>query len=253
MFDSDITKFYPETLYSFFPKNKRLKLSKQGINFISNSNMTNNPQSNNFLIINGLSTSNNKGMNQIKNFNSTNYKWNYNYNYAKNSNSNFNGHQNFNGFASSTGTNFYKGKITQSNYGRKFRVNNNGYKFKGNSQKKNLKMTSKNSLNEKIPERVKSVRGSDSLEQKNALNNRLIERFFNQYETNVKKVLYEMGVVGNIKDKISPPLSKSNNTNIKSLTTKNSMKQKNENNLPFLNNQNEIKKIIWIFKFKSFF
>ena len=126
MFDSNITKFNPETLYSFFPKNKRLKLSRQGINFISNSNMINNPQSNNFLIINGLSTSNNKGMNQIKNFNSTNYKWNYNYNYAKNSNSNFNGHQNFNGFASSTGTNFYKGKITQSNYGRKFRVNNNG-------------------------------------------------------------------------------------------------------------------------------
>ena len=239
MFDTNITKFNPDTLYSFFPKNKRLKLSKQGINFISNANMINNPQNNNFLIINGLSVSNNKGMNQIKNFNSTNYKWNYNYNYGANSNSNTNlNNQKFNGFASSTGTNFYKGKITtQSSYGRKYRVNN-GYKLKGNSQKKNLKMNSKNSIIEnKIPERVRSVRGGNSLEQKNALNNRLIERFFNQYETNVKKVLYEMGVVGNIKEKITTPLSRSNNNNIKSFNTKHSIKSKSDksNNLPFLN------------------
>ena len=136
MYDTDITKFNPETLYSFFPKSKRLKLSKQGINFISNTNMINSAQNNDFLIINGLSTGSSKEMNSIKNFNSTNYKWNYNYNYAHNSNSNSNlNSQKFNGFASSTGTNFYKGKI-QSNYGRKYRLNNNGYKLKGNSQKK---------------------------------------------------------------------------------------------------------------------
>jgi len=240
MYDTDITKLNPDTLYSFFPKNKRLKLSRQGLNFISNSNMINNPQNKNFLIINGLSASNNKEMNSIKNFNSTNYKWNYNYNYAHNSNSNLNS-QKFHGFASSTGTNFYKGKI-QSNYGRKFRVNNNGYKLKGNSQKKNnYKMNSKNNFIEnKLPERVKSVRGDNSIETKNNLNNRLIERFFNQYETNVKKVLYEMGVVGNIKDKMVTPLSRSNNNNIKSFNTKHSIKKydKNSNNLPFLNNQN---------------
>ena len=67
MYDTDITKLNPDTLYSFFPKNKRLKLSKQGLNFISNSNMINNPQNKNFLIINGLSASNNKEMNRIKN------------------------------------------------------------------------------------------------------------------------------------------------------------------------------------------
>ena len=49
-----------------------------------------------------------------------------------------------------------------------------------------------------------------------------------------------MGVVGNIKDKISTPLSRSNNTNIKSLNTKNIFKknEKNYDNLPFLNSQN---------------
>ena len=172
MFDSNPNKFNPDTLYSFLPKNKRLKLSKQGINFISNANMANNPQNNNFLIINGINSSNNnnnnqnKQMNSIKNFNSTNYKWNFNY--GTNSNSNQNSilnSQKFNGF-SNTGINFYKGKSSQSNLNRKFRVNN-GYKLKTSSQKKNLKMSSKNSIVEnKIPERVRSVRGGSSLEQK---------------------------------------------------------------------------------------
>ena len=246
MFDSNPNKFNPDTLYSFLPKNKRLKLSKQGINFISNANMANNPQNNNFLIINGINSSNNnnnKQMNSIKNFNSTNYKWNYNY--ATNSNSNTNqnsllNNQKFTGF-SYTGTNFYKAKASQSSYNRKFRVNN-GYKLKTSSQKKNLKMSSKNSIVEnKIPERVRSVRGGSSLEQKNMLNNRIIEHFFNQYETNVKKVLYEMGVVGNIKDKSRIPLSKSNNTNLRNFGNKNysSKKTNDKNNLPFLNAQNQ--------------
>ena len=60
MLDTNFTKFNPEKLYSFFPKNKRLKLSKQGINLFSNANMLNNPQNNNFLIINGLNATNNK-------------------------------------------------------------------------------------------------------------------------------------------------------------------------------------------------
>ena len=48
-------------------------------------------------------------------------------------------------FLSSTGKNFYRnsnGKAIQSSYGRKYRVNN-GYKLKGNSQRKNLKMNTK--------------------------------------------------------------------------------------------------------------
>ena len=235
MFDTNIAKFSPESLYSFFTKEQRLNLTKKGINLFSNANMLNFPQSSNLLIINGLSNSNNKGMNQIKNFNSTNYRWHYNY--GANSNSNINSHQNFNGFASSTGTNFYKGR---SSYGRKFRVNN-GYKLKGNSQKKNLKMNSKNNLMEnKLPERVRSVRGDNSMEQKNAFNNRLMERIFNQNNINVKKVLYDMGVVGNIKDKINAPLSRSNNNNIKLMNGKSRKGKidKNYSNLPFLNNQN---------------
>ena len=244
MFESNSRKFNNDNLYSFFPKEKRL-LYKQGINFISNANMVNNPQNNNFLIINGLnsttnSANNNKQMSSIKNFNSTNYKWNYfNYNYATNTNQNsILNSQKFNGF-SNTGTNFYKGKTSQSSYNRKFRMNNNGYKLRTSAQKKNLKMSSKNNLQEnKIPERVRSVRGGSSLEQKNMLNNKMIENFFNQCETNVKKVLYEMGVVGNIKDKSRIPLSKSNN--LRNFANKNYSSKKNDkNNLPFLNAQNQ--------------
>ena len=244
MLDSSPTKFNPDTLYSFFPKNKRLKLSKQGINFISNGNLASNPQNKNFLIINGINSTNNnsnKQMASIKNFNSTNYKWNYNYASNSNQNSNLNS-QKFNGF-SYTGTNFYKGKNSQSSYNRKFRVNN-GYKLKTSIQKKNLKMTSKNTIIEnKIPERVRSVRGGSSLEQKNIFNNRIIEHFFNEYQTNVKQVLYEMGMVGNIKDKSRIPLSKSNNTNLRHFSNKNysskKSNDKNSNNLPFLNAQNQ--------------
>ena len=247
MFDSSPTKFNQDTLYSFFPKNKRLKITKQGINLISNGNIVSNPQNKNFLIINGINSTNNnnnnKPMSSIKNFNSTNYKWNYNYNNAANMNSNQNSilnSQKFNAF-SYTGTNFYKNKTSQSSYNRKFRVNN-GYKLKTSAQKKNLKMSSKNSVIEnKIPERVRSVRGGSSLEQKNILNNKIIEHFFNQCESNVKKVLYEMGVVGNIKDKARVPLSKSNNTNLRNFGLKNYSSKKNndKNNLPFLNAQNQ--------------
>ena len=58
-------------------------------------------------------------------------------------------------------------------------------------------MNSKNNLIEnKIPERVRSVRGGTSLEQKNSSDNRHFARIFNEYQSNVKQVLYEIGVTG---------------------------------------------------------
>ena len=41
--NNDYTLFQPITLYQFFPKNKRLRLSKQGNELINNNNDTNNP------------------------------------------------------------------------------------------------------------------------------------------------------------------------------------------------------------------
>ena len=233
MFDSNYTSFNPEALYSFFPKNKRLKISKKGLNFMSKKSSENIPQkNNNFFNINGFNFINERKINhQPKNFEVTNYKWNYNYDLSSNK-------PRFQAFASSTGKNFYRnsnGKTTQSSYGRKYYMNN-GYNINKNNKRNNIKINATKTF----PERVRSVRGVSA--EKNELNNRLIERFFNQYESKVKKVLYEMGVVGNVKEKINKPLS-SNHNNYKSLSTKNTTKstgnERNSNNLPFLGNHQE--------------
>ena len=230
MLASNYTSFNPDTLYSFFPKNKRLKISKKGLNFVSQKQSTNNSKKT--FNIKGISIVNEKkSNNKLKKFEVTNYKWDSNYdpNAIKSK---------FNVF-SSTGKNFYRypGKAIQSSYGRKMYTNkgyNNNNNNRNNNMNKNMKMNQKNNM----PERVKSVR-ENSLD-KNVMNNKLIERFINQYETKVKKVLYEMGVVGNIKEKISKPMSSSNN-NYKSLSTKNTLKtshndKKSSSNLPFLGN-----------------
>ena len=230
MYDTNFIGFNPETLYSFYPKKKSLKISKKGLNFISNKNISNNhKKNNNYFNIKGISYRNDKNNNEPKKFEITNYKWNYNYNLNSNK-------PRFNAFASSTGKNFYRnsnGKTTQSSYGRKFYMNN--YALNKNPEKRNLKMNSKN-----FPERVKSVRGTSV--EKNALDNRLIERFINQYENKVKKVLYEIGVVGSIKEKISNPMSNNHSNNYKSLSSKNTLKsnvtERSISNLPFLGTQN---------------
>ena len=233
MFDNNFVGFNPDSLYSFFPKNKRLKISKKGLNFISNKNSSNNhKKNNNYFNINGINLLNDKNSNNPqKKLEVTSYKWNYNYDLNSNK-------PRFNAFASSTGKNFYRnpgGKAIQSSYGRKYYMNN-GYTLNRNNEKKTLKMNSKNNIHE----RVRSVRGTSV--DKNALDNRLIERFINQYETKVKKVLYEMGVVGKIKEKMNKPLSSNHSNNYKSLSSKNSIKsnrsERNYNDLPFLGNQN---------------
>ena len=121
MYDTNFIGFNPETLYSFYPKKKSLKISKKGLNFISNKNISNNNnKNNNYFNIKGISYRNDKNNNEPKKFEITNYKWNYNYNLNSNK-------PRFNAFASSTGKNFYRnsnGKTTQSSYGRKFYMNN---------------------------------------------------------------------------------------------------------------------------------
>ena len=246
MYNSDFTNFNPEILDTFFPKNKRLKISKKGLNFMSKKNSKNNDQKKpNIYNINGINLIDKKKLgNQNKKFEVTNYKWNYN---------NFNNKSNqtrFNAFAS-TGKNFYRrgeGKIVQSSYGRKYYMNN-GYNLNKNAIKTDLKFNTKNNIHE----RVKSVHRT-SFENRD-IDDRLIKRFINQYETKVKKVLYEMGVVGNIKEKIKKPLSSCHNENYKSLSSKNSLKsnrsERNYSNLPFLGNQNHESNKHKIQKFKK--
>ena len=143
--------------------------------------------------------------------------------------------QKYTSLASSTGKNFYRNnnKLTQSSYGRKYYLSN-GYDINKNPQKKkNYKINSKN---ENIIKNNKGIRVSSV--EKNSYNNRIIERFINQYKTNPKKVLYDMNVIEN---KGLLQNSNSNWNNIKSASIKDNKKiiqnEKNYNDLPFLRNQ----------------
>ena len=240
------------TLTSFFPRNKRLKIQKQDLHLLNNKKTTmknsiSNNDYNNINIkndsfnINGLNflRQNDKKLeNKNSNIDSKNNKWNYCYNLNQPK-------QKFTSLASSTGTRFYRNagnKLIQSSYGRKYYLSN-GYDINKISNKKNLKMFSKKGGGgyETRPKgyRVSSV-------EKNSISNRMIERFINQYESNVKKALYEMGLTKNIQDNSNKQTSNSNWNTIQSGVIKDSKKVKQNNKysdgLPFLGIQNQERK-----------
>ena len=205
MLDYKLNGISSGTLYSFFPRNKRLKISKQGLNFINNKKTANKNSSinrdytnlnNDSFNIQGITFmgQNKKELehqSSSNNLDIINNKWNYNYgsNQPK---------QKYTSLVSSTGKNFYRNsgnKLLQSSYGRKYFLSNEYYLNK-NQKKKNLKMTGKKDNGSEV--RRKGLRVSSV--EKNSLNNRIFERFINQYESNVKKVLYEMGVVKDIQE-----------------------------------------------------
>ena len=235
------------TLYSFFPRNKRLKISKRDLNFINTKNSLNrnssnrdyNNLNNDSFNINGLTfiSQNKKELDNSmsnNNFEAAKSKWNYNYGSNKQK-------QKYASLASSAGKTFYRNsgnKLIQSSYGRKYYLSN-GYDINKDSKKRNLKMVPKKGIGNEDSYRGLRV----SSVEKNSLNNRIIERIINQYETNVKKVLYEIGVVKDIQDSTNRALKSSNWNNGKSANIKETKKgkqgNKNYNNLPVLGNQNQ--------------
>ena len=247
MFEPKFTGISPGTLYSFFPRNKPLKISRQNINILQNKN---------FLTKNKINTKNNNdnfninGINYInqtkkeetetqspkKNLELSNNKWNYKYESEKPK-------CKFSSLASSTGKNFFRNPVSnlaQSSYGRKYFFNKTknepGYQSHKNLKKKNLKMILKKGISERGLQRGLRVTSVE----KNSLKKRIIERFVNQYESNVQKVLYEMGVVKNIQETTNQGIKNSNWNSIKSSSTKSSNKKiTHENDLPLLKNQKQ--------------
>ena len=250
MLGSKYTGISPGTLTSFFPKNKRLKIQKQDLHLLNhrNSLMKNSISSNDYsninndsFNINGLNfvRQNEKNLeHQNSNLDSKNNKWNYCYNLNQPK-------QKFTSLASTTGTRFYRNtgnKLIQSSYGRKYYLSN-GYELNKISNKKNVKMFTKKGVggHENKPKgyRVSSV-------EKNSISNRMIERFINQCESNVKKALFEMGLTKNIQDNSNKPTPNSNWNNIQSAGFKDSKKLKQNNKysdgLPFLGIHNQERK-----------
>ena len=249
MLPKKFTGISPGTLYSFFPRNKHLKISKQDIHIINNKQFLNkikfnSKNSNDSFNINGKNYINENKVDieshsSNKNPELANSKWNYKY--ESNSNQPKN---KFASLASSTGKDFFRNStnnLVQSSYGKKNffnKTNNNGYngyQSHKNLKKKNLKMIVKKGISYRVPDgglRVTSV-------EKNSMKKRIIERFVNQYESNVKKVLYEMGVVKDIQDSTNQGLKNYNWNTMKSSSTKGAKKIIHDNDLPILSNQKQ--------------
>ena len=228
MLENSLNKARTKTIYSFFPKNKRLRLSKQNLKYFTkeknldssdnsyNINNNNSSKKTKNLEKTGGANNNNQHSNSYTknklNFNSTNSKWNYYYNFNMNS-----AKPKFN-IASSTAVNFWKG-----GNGNKFKINN--FIKKNSSNKKSAKIRTNNFMG---INRLKNDRGS-SVEQKYALNSKLFEQFINQYEKKIKKALLDIGI---------NPNEKYNETNRDRDYYFNEYDKNfnSYNNLPFLNN-----------------
>ena len=229
MLENSLNKARTKTIYSFFPKNKRLRLSKQNLKYFTkeknldssensyNINNNNSSKKTKNLEKTGGANNNNQHSNSYTknklNFNSTNSKWNYYYNFNMNS-----AKPKFN-IASSTAVNFWKG-----GNGNKFKINN--FIKKNSNNKKSAKIRTNNFMG---INRLKNDRGS-SVEQKYALNSKLFEQFINQYEKKIKKALLDIGI---------NPNEKYNETNRDRDYYFNEYDKNfnSYNNLPFLNNK----------------
>ena len=221
MIENTIIRNKTRTMYSFFPKNKRLRLSKQNLKYLSKEKLLDNSDNSNInLNKNNISKKNkNEKQNQTNsyskntlNFIPQNNKWNYNFNFNINSSK-----PKYN-IGSSTSINFWKGP----NNGNKFKLNNFIKKNSNANSKKSNKLRGNNFMN---INRIKNDRGS-SVEQKYALNSKLFEQFINQYEQKIKKALFDIGI---------NPDAKYNETKRDYFRNE---YDGNFNNLPFLNSNN---------------
>ena len=240
--NTDSFNFRPLTLYSFFPKNKRLKIAKNS-NIISNNDNNNN--------------NNDKPINKG---NSNSHK--------KNDYKSLSGkHLKFNNIASSTSNNFYNGN-KKDNIDRKYSfnyTNNYKYNFRNFSQKKNKQKDSKN----KKQDRIKSTGDSFFQHMQNIdnkeINEKFLEQFLENYDSKLQRNMkdmkanysnnnyyYNYNLKAN-KNNLAKSLKNSNNKIVKndkdyinSVRFKNVIRLNNEkiyNYLPYLNSSSKDTKI----------
>ena len=242
MIEPTFNKNRQKTIYTLFPKNKKLRISKQNLKYFSKENLDFSENSNYF--------NNNKNNINIKakiaernqpNSNSNSYSknrinFNSNDNYWNNNNNmyNINSAKPKIGISSSTSINFWKSSAND-----KFKMNN--FIKKNSNSKKSAKMRKNNFIN---VNRLKEDRGS-SVEQKYALNSKLFEQFINQYEEKIKKALLDIGVnPENCKDTNKDYFSNQYDkyfSNLPILNKNNNNEQKNNeiNNLKYKNLSNK--------------
>ena len=178
--------YKPLTLYSFFPKNQRFKLTKQDINI--------NSKENKIYLNNEAPIKERNNLNrgsQKKSIKWTNVNSKYNYNFAPSKKT-----MKFNGVASSTSNNFYNHNARQAS--KKYSMNYNNannynynYGFKSVSQKKNKA----NEIKNRNQDRIKSVREVNFHHLHKINNKELDEQFLEQFLDN-----YDDKLQRNMKD-----------------------------------------------------
>jgi hypothetical protein len=205
--------FKPLTLYSFFPKNKRFKISKKNTNVILKNNNDNTKPNTNNEKINKTSNSNSKKE------------------YIPTSGKNLK----FNNIASSTSTNFYNNHQNIDGVDRKYSFNynnNNNYKYnlRSSGQKKNKQKDQKN----RKQERIKSTGDSYLQHIQNfgnkEINEKFLEQFLENYDSKLQRNMKDMKAnYSNSNNYYNSNLKLSKNNVAKSLKNSNNKLVKNDN------------------------
>ena len=205
--------FKPMTLYSFYPQNNHLKLSKKESSVSNNKKNTN--------ITNNEKPKSNKKMKTLKWTIKNNAKYDYHYNFSPNIKP-----SNFNYLASSTSNNFYSSHNNNINTNN-ININNNNFL----SRKYSMNHNSSNSNKKKGKfERIKSV-GNTNVNLNNFENKEINEKYMEQYLDN-----YDIKLKRN---KQNIKQSYTNNNNINNINTSNN---NNYNNLYIKSNKRNIVK-----------
>ncbi len=171
----DSLDFKPLTLYSFFPKNKRLKLLKQDTNTISKNNMKLNTTNDRF-----SKEKNNTNKKKNMQWNNGNSKYNFNCNFEQSRKI-----LKFNGIASFTSSNFYNKNNNNDNISKKFSFKYK-YSFRS-SQKKNKQNEMKNKKQERKKSKGESFFKYMQIIDNKEINEKFYEQFLNDYNSKLPK------------------------------------------------------------------
>ena len=147
--DNQNLGFKPKTLYSFFPKEKRLKLAKKDSSISNKKKFSNN---------NNIYSSKNNNRNKNNN------KYDYHYNFSPN---------NFNYLASSTSNNFYHNNINSNS-------SNNNYITRKHSM--NYKRENKRFNNYNI-NNINNIKNFESKE----INEKYLEQYLDNYDSKLRR------------------------------------------------------------------
>ena len=161
--DRQSFSFKPMTLYSFFPKNKRLKLAKKDSKITSKLKKQNNNLFDNTL--------NKKGKNIKWSSKNNNYDYNYKYNFSPTLN---NKQNNFINTASSTSNNFYRNSINQNSN------SNNNYITRKHSMNYKREKKGNSEFNFNGPNNINNFESKE-------INEKYLEKFLDNYDTKLRR------------------------------------------------------------------